>query len=138
MGVYDRISAYQSSANENVINDMDDITNKRNVNKNLTFFCLFFSRVTSRGKVHTSKLVAFVCCEYLHAQLMRMKERGAWKQFHSEKKSVPLPAEVPGAWPGERLEWRRAIPTEIDPWSRPWSYWNRPWKQVAHESFAKG
>ena len=42
--------------------------------------------------------------------------------YFSDKKSDALPPEVSGAPPGERLAWHRAIPTDIDPWSRPFSY----------------
>ena len=36
------------------------------------------------------------------------------------------------------MEWHRAIPTEVDPWSRPFSFWDRPWKQVCAESLSCG
>ena len=39
--------------------------------------------------------------------------------YFSDEKSDALPPEVSGAPPGERLAWHRAIPTDIDPWSRP-------------------
>ena len=74
----------------------------------------------------------------IRAQLERMKKEGSWKQLYSDRKAVPLPPDIPGAAPGERLEWQRAIPTDIDPWSRPFSFWDRPWKQVCAESLSKG
>ena len=74
----------------------------------------------------------------IRAQLERMKKEGSWKQLYSDRKAVPLPPDIPGAAPGEWLEWQRAIPTEIDPWSRPFSFWDRPWKQVCAESLSKG
>ena len=74
----------------------------------------------------------------IRAQLERMKKEGSWKQLYSDLKETPLPPEIPGCAPGERLEWHRAIPTEIDPWSRPFSFWDRPWKQVCAESLSGG
>ena len=73
----------------------------------------------------------------IRAQLERMKKEGSWKQLYSDVKKTPLPPEIPGCAPGERLEWHRAIPTEVDPWSRPFS-WDRPWKQVCAESLSGG
>ena len=67
-----------------------------------------------------------------------MKAEGAWKKYFSDKKSDALPREVPGARPGERLEWHRAIPTEVDPWSRPFSFWDRPCKRVCADSLSGG
>ena len=74
----------------------------------------------------------------IRAQLERMKKEGSWKQLYSDVKKTPLPPEIPGCAPGERLEWHRAIPTEVDPWSRPFSFWDRPWKQVCAESLPGG
>ena len=51
-----------------VMSELDDFTKSRKVHKNHTFLSILL-KVTSRGKVHTSKLVANVCCEYL--QLMQ-------------------------------------------------------------------
>ena len=72
----------------------------------------------------------------IRAQLEKMKAEGSWKQLYSDKKSVALPPEVPGAPPGERLSWQRAIPTDIDPWARPFSFWDRPWKQACADSLS--
>ena len=66
-----------------------------------------------------------------------MKE-GSWKQLYSDRKAVALPPEIPNATPGERLAWQRAIPTDIDPWSRPFSFWDRPWKQVCADCLSGG
>ena len=52
----------------------------------------------------------------IRAQLERMKKEGSWKQLYSDVKKTPLPPEIPGCAPGERLEWRRAIPTEMSKW----------------------
>ena len=74
----------------------------------------------------------------IRAQLERMKKEGSWKQRYSDRKAVALPPEIPNATPGERLAWQRAIPTDIDPWSRPFSFWDRPWKQVCADSLSGG
>ena len=78
----------------------------------------------------------FEKAQEIRAQLEKMKAEGAWKKYFSDKKSNALPPEVPGAPPGERLAWHRAIPTEVDPWSRPFSFWDCPWKRVCADSLS--
>ena len=80
----------------------------------------------------------FEKAQEIRTQLEKMKAEGAWKRYFSDKKSDALPPEVPGAPPGERLAWHRAIPTEVDPWSRPFSFWDRPWKRVCADSLSGG
>ena len=67
-----------------------------------------------------------------------MKAEGSRKQLYSDRKTVAVPPDMPGAPPGERLAWHRAIPTDVDPWPRPFSYWDRPWKQVCADSLSGG
>ena len=62
------ISVNLISVDKTVINELHDITKSRKLHKNHAFLSILL-KVTSRGRVHTSKLVANVCCEYL--QLMQ-------------------------------------------------------------------
>ena len=63
MSIDAHTSLYHISVDKTVINEMDDITNSRNVHKNHTFLSILFES-DEHGKVHTSKLhlyVANVC-----------------------------------------------------------------------------
>ena len=62
------VSVSLISVDTTVITELDDFTKSRKVHRNHTFLSILL-KVTSRAKVHTSKLVANVCCEYL--QLMQ-------------------------------------------------------------------
>ena len=96
MSIDARRSLYEISVDKAVINEIDNIKNLRNVHKNHTFFVYSFLKATSRGKVHTSKLVAIVCCEYL--------QLAQYQSGHRERdESLPAWMFNPQVYPSGRV-----------------------------------